>query len=411
MYVFRWVLPFAMAAMGSAAMAEPLTFAQSLDRAHNGSPDLQAQGLKVDAAQSAARSATALPDPKLTLGIENFPISGPPAGRLGADEMTMLRLGVSQDVPNGAKRRARLERAEADIRAAQAGDVLAVRRVQVATALAWIDLYYARRRLAAIDRILTTLQPLWGTEDAGVASGALRPGQAVEPAQMRAVLEDRRSELRAQIGKARAELARWAGDPEAETAGDPPAFVVDPAALRAGLDRHPSLVAMSAAESQARADVRVARAEKRPDWSFDVSYGRRDPRFGDMVSASASVSLPLFGRTRQDPVIAARLADSNRVRFEREAARRDLLASLDSDLADHTLHHEQFMRARDTLVPLAKRRSDLETASYAADRANLADVVSAFAALAQAELDELDREAMAERDAARIVLTYGTDDQ
>ncbi len=411
MYAFRWALPVALAAMATAATAEPLTFGLSLDRARSGSPDLQAQRLKVDAAQSAARSAAALPDPKLMLGVENFPVSGPPAGRLGADEMTMLRLGVSQEVPNGAKRRARLERADADIRAAQAGDVLAVRRVRVATALAWIDLYYAKRRLAAIDDIAAKLRPLWGANSAAVASGSLRPGQTVEAAQVEAALDDRRSDLRAQIGKARADLTRWTGDPDADVSGDPPSFDVDPVALRAGLDRHPSLTASVAAEDQARAEVSVARADKRPDWSFDVSYGRRDPRFGDMVSASASVSLPLFGRTLQDPIIAARLADANRVRLEREATRRELLASLDGDLADHTMHHEQLMRAHETLVPLAQRRADLETASYAANRANLSDVVSAFAALAQAELDALDREAMAERDAARIVLTYGTDNQ
>jgi outer membrane protein TolC len=157
--------------------------------------------------------------------------------------------------------------------------------------------------------------------------------------------------------------------------------------------------------------VREAKAEKRPDWSFGVSYGRRDPMFGDMVSATASVSLPLFGATRQDPVIEARLADANRVRFDREDARRALLAALEADLADHAMHHDQLMHSRDILVPLAKQRSDLETASYGADRASLSDVLSAFTGLAQAELEESDREATAERDAARIVLTYGSGDQ
>ena len=411
MHFLRWAFPLALSLTSGVAAAEPLTFAQALARANDTAPSLRAGSLKIDAARDAGRAAPALPDPKLTFGIENFPVSGPVAGRLGGDEMTMFQVGVSQDVPNRAKRRARSERAEADIRSAAASDRIAIRNVRIATALAWLDLYYAERRLESLDGILKTLQPMWDGADAGVASGSSRPAQALAPAQAKAALEDERSELRAAVGRARAELARWTDDPAVEVSGAPEAFVVDPVVLRAGLDEHPTLLAYDAAQDQARADVNAAKAEKRPDWSFGVAYGRRDPMFGDMVSANATVSLPLFGQTRQDPVIEARLADSNRVRLEREDALRALRAALESDLADHAMHHEQLMRSRDTLVPLAKNRSDLETASYGANRASLADVLDAFNGLAQAEIQEWDREAMAERDAARIVLTYGSDDQ
>ena len=160
---------------------------------------------------------------------------------------------------------------------------------------------------------------------------------------------------------------------------------------------------------QADADVALAKAGKRPDWSWDVTYQRRDPMYGDMISVGAAISLPLFGRTRQDPVIAARASSATRVRYEREAARRGLAASLEADLADHTMHHDRMMRARQTLEPLAARRADLETASYAAGAAGLSDVLGAFLALAETKIDLLDREADVQRDAVRIVLTYGSD--
>src|SRR3546814_4141596 len=68
--------------------------------------------------------------------------------------MTMARVGISQDVPNAAKRHAQQARAQADIAAAEANGFVEVRRVKVVTALAWIDLYYAERRLAAIDAVI-----------------------------------------------------------------------------------------------------------------------------------------------------------------------------------------------------------------------------------------------------------------
>ncbi|WP_269148376.1 TolC family protein [Rhizorhabdus dicambivorans] len=91
--------------------------------------------------------------------MDNFPVSGPPAGSFVEDSMTMARVGISQDVPNAAKRHARTSRARTDVEAAEATLLSERRRVEVATALAWIDLAYAERRLAALDGILSKLAP------------------------------------------------------------------------------------------------------------------------------------------------------------------------------------------------------------------------------------------------------------
>jgi cobalt-zinc-cadmium efflux system outer membrane protein len=119
----------------------------------------------------------------------------------------------------------------------------------------------------------------------------------------------------------------------------------------------------------------------------------------------------VFGATRQDPVIAARIQSASRVRIEREAAQRALVANLSADLADHAMHHERLMRANTTLVPLAQKRADLETASYAAGNASLAEALDAELAVVEARIDTLDREADVIRDGARIALTYGSEPQ
>ncbi len=65
--------------------------------------------------------------------------------------------------------------------------------------------------------------------------------------------------------------------------------------------------------------------------------------------------------------------------------------------------------APDRLVPLAKQRAELETAAYGAGTTGLSDVLDAFADLANAQLTALDREAAVAVDAARLTLTYGSD--
>ena len=407
----RIAITLAAALLAGAAHAAPLTYGQAVDTAAANAPALRAAALQVEAAKASAKAAGALPDPKLALGLDNFPVSGPPAGRFGADEMTMGRVGYSQDMPSAAKRQARIGRAQADIVAAGADGAVEARQVRVAAALAWIELLYAQRKLAALDGVLAQLDPLWTAAPSGVASGRSRPAQALEAAQMRAALEDRRSEAVSELGRARAALTRWTGDAQPEAIGQAPDLDLDPATLRAAIDHNPTLLARDAAARQAQADVALAKADKRPDWSWEVAYQRRDPMFGDMVSAGVSVSLPLWGRSRQDPMIAARAASAGRADAQREDARRALTAQLESDLADHVMHHEQWLRARDTLLPLARQRADLETAGYGAGTAALPDVQAAFAGLSDAQLTTLDREAAVAVDAARLSLTYGNEDQ
>src|SRR3569623_3837795 len=153
------------------------------------------------AAREAAIAAGRLPDPKVRLGSDNFPISGPPAGRFGPDSMTLATGGVLQDVPNGGKRRAERDRAAADIGAAQSSQLVEGRNVRLAAALAWVDLYYAERKLAALDAVEAALQPLQAAAPSQVATGATRPGQSVEPEQLLAALGDRRADLVADVAK------------------------------------------------------------------------------------------------------------------------------------------------------------------------------------------------------------------
>lgn len=394
-------------ALPSLAWAEPMTFDTALERATTTEPSVRANQAGVEAARVASVAAGQLPDPTMSVGVDNFPISGPPAFTFNRESMTMVRVGVEQAFPNPAKRRAQRGRAQADIGTAEADLAVNAQNIRLETALAWIDLYYAKRRLTQLKLLDDSLNDLQATVSARLTSGSSRPSQALEPEQLRAAVSDRRSDLTAEVAKARAKLARLTGDAGADVSGDPPALEVDGAQLRNGLALLPRLRALDAEARVADADTDLARADKRPDWRVGTSYGRRDPVYGDMVSLTVSVDLPFFAKRRQDPLIAARESEASRVRLMRDAGERELLAALDGDLADHAMHHQRLLNARQTLVPLAKRRGELDMASYAAGRLDLGSALLSTLALAEAEVDALAREADVARDAVRINFTYG----
>ena len=397
--------------IASAAQAAPLTYDQALREAVANAPGAAATRAGIAAAAADARAAGSLPDPRLAVGLDNFPVSGPPAFTLNGDDMTMGRIGVQQDVPNLAKRHAAQAQAGAAIATAEATQAARLRQIRLGAGLAWIDLAYAEQRLSAMDRLLKTLHDLPAVARTAAGSGAARPAQTLAVDQAIAGLEDRRDELVAGVARARAMLARWTGVAAPTVTGSVPAPDLSPAQLRAALEQNPELRSADAGVRRAQADVDAARAEKRPDWGFEVAYQRRDPRYGDMVSLGATMSLPLFTRTRQNPRIDARQAAATQAEAEREDTRRALAADLEAGLADHTMHHEQWQRARNVLLRLARERAELETASYSAGRAGLLDVIETKTALADAELTALDREAEVARDGVRLTITYGNDER
>jgi cobalt-zinc-cadmium efflux system outer membrane protein len=386
--------------------AEPLTFDAALERAKSAAPSLKGRAAGVQAAQSAAIAADRLPDPTLDLGIRDFPVTGPDAGSFNRDNFTMTTIGVSQQFINPAKRHARAARAGADIGIAEAEVEVEARNVMLETALAWIDLYYGERRLAQLKLLDESLGSLQATVTARLASGSARPSQAFEPEQLQAQVSDRRSALMAEIAKARARLARFTGDPDVSVAGNPPEFAINRAQLLANVGSLPSLRALDAQTAAMDAETRLARADKQPDWKVTASYGRREPRFGDLVSVGVSIDLPLFGGKRQNPKIEARASEAERARLERMAGEREVLAALESDLAEHTMHQARLENARENLVPLARRRAKLDFDSYGAGTVDLGTALLATLSVAEAEVDLLDREAEVARDAVRINMIY-----
>src|SRR3546814_17617307 len=83
-------------------------------------PMLDARRAQVEAARQESRRAGALPDPMLTVGIDNLPVTGPDAFDPAADFMTMKRIGIRQEIPAGANSDARRDLAPRAVDESQA---------------------------------------------------------------------------------------------------------------------------------------------------------------------------------------------------------------------------------------------------------------------------------------------------
>ncbi len=338
---------------------------------------LQSRGAAVEGADLAAASATQLPDPKLSLGLDNLPITSADRYSLTRDFMTQRQIGWSQDMPNAAKRLARAEGAAA--RTAREQALLQAERVAVAreASLAWLARFYAERRLLALAALDAQNDLLRSTVNARIAAGKAAPADAVMAQQEALALADRRGELARDVAKARAALRRWVGDDaDRALAGEPPTHT-DHDDTNPRFDAHPDIAAYGAMADMARAEANEIEASKQGDWSWAVTYAKRGPAYSDMVSVQLSFELPLWSRQRQDPQIAARRKEVERIDAEREDNRRRIVGEVEALRADATELETKIARLQTRALPLAEERAALTLASYQAGRAELASVLAA----------------------------------
>ncbi|MBS0200444.1 MAG: TolC family protein [Proteobacteria bacterium] len=361
---------------GSAWSASPriVSFTEAQRLAVERAPTLKARRSQTDAAQQDAVRADALPDPKLTFGLANVPITGRNALDLRADDMTMKQVGVMQDFPARAKREARRAMAERKIEQTQALTQAERLGVRQATAQAWIALWAAQHEVDALhmQREQSALAIHIAKARLSGGTGTAVDAMAVQAAALD--LDNRIDAAGSALEAARSSLARWLDIAPADLSitGAPPDLTtlpVNEATLLASVDRQGPLLPWRSRESLAQASVDAAIAEKRPDWSVSAAYGQRSrtpdgmPR-SDMVMVEFSVGLPLFARNRQDRDIAARRSELDAVNAEHEDARRAQVELVQRALADWNGMKRQVARKETELLPLAHDRSQTALAAY-----------------------------------------------
>jgi len=370
---------FALAALClPASSIAGLSFDAATRLAREQAPSLVAQQSALAAAQAAQPAAGTLPDPRLIAGVDNLPISGADRYSVTRDPMTMQRIGLMQEVPNRAKRDARSAGAQARVERERAMLAVAQLAVQREAALAWLGVYFTERRSALLTELEHENRLLQDTLDARIAAGKAMPAERTMALQEALTLADRRDDAQRDQAKARAALRRWVGARADEALdGEPPALIVPPEELRAGVARHAEMAPFTAMQALAQAEAGEADAEARGDWGWELVYNHRAPQYGDMVSFQFVFDLPWQKGQRQQPQIAAKQREVQRIEAERDETMRRHREELEVQLAELLALDAQRARLERSGLPLAAERVALALASYQAGRADLGAVLAA----------------------------------
>jgi len=372
-----------------AAPARSLILTDALQRALAANPRLTAADRDLGMALGRQVQAGAIPNPELSFELDNSFGSGAYRGMRSAETTVQL----SQLIELGGKRGARIAAGAAGYDAAH-WERSAVRLEIVSeTAVAFVNLLGAQRRVQIFDVQIERLQQLTPLLQKRIDAGASSPADIAraevaadlaraDRARAKVAVATARRELAALMGKTAPDFPSVSGD--LLRVGRPPAFQT----VLGAVEANPQLMRWTAVRAQRNAELLSARLKTVPDVRVGVGWRNFQDSGDSAVRLNVAIPLPVWDQN-QGGILEAR----------------ESLAKTDAERAiNRTALIRMLGRAHDTIggaleeisilqrSAIPKSRQALETieSGYAQGRFTLLDLLDVQSAAAQAALRELD---------------------
>ncbi|WP_242344328.1 TolC family protein [Anaeromyxobacter terrae] len=370
------------ASAGLALPSDPV-LAALIEQSLAARPELRQANAAVRAERERIPQAGALPDPVLTLGIQNDGFKEIMVGKM---ETSFYQVMVSQGLPWPGKRGLRTDVAR--LAADEAGASLNRARLTTEADVrrAYLDLLLTRDRLD----LLARLERIWITS-AGFARSRYESGDGVQSDVLRAQLEQnrlrqRRWGLEAQERTTLQTLNRLRGKPVDEPISTStsvrdltlPELPAADAALADALARSPELAQARLGAARAEKSVALARRERFPDLSVNAGVmprGQLEP----MWQAGISVGLPVWSYRKQNRAVAESEARAEAGVSAAQAIEQVLRLRVAERRAAYTAVADTARLFREGLLVQSQATADSTLAQYRVGKVTFASVLEANA--------------------------------
>ena len=368
---------------GFAALPTDPVLAELIEQSLAARPELRGAEATARAERERIPQAGALPDPELSLGIQN---DGFDRINVGKMETSYYQVMLSQGIPWPGKRGLRTDVARLSADAAGAALGRARLTAEADVRRAYLDLLLTRDRLALLRR----LDEIWRTS-AGIARARYEAGEGAQSDVLRAQLElnrlrQRRFALEAQERTGVQTLNRLRGrpvdEPLATTASvstlEVPKLPPDEAALADALARSPELAQARLEAARASSAAALAARERYPDLGVSVGLMPRGP-FDPMWQAGISVGLPVWSYRKQGRAVAESRARAEAGARGAEAIEQILRLRVAERRSAYAALLESIRLFREGLLVQSRATAESTLAQYRVGKVTFASVLEANA--------------------------------
>ncbi|MDQ3471836.1 MAG: TolC family protein [Pseudomonadota bacterium] len=385
-----------------------LTLEETLARARGDQPAIAAFAREAIASEEEAVAARSLPDLQVSVGIQNFPITGDDAFSPTDAFMTMYTIGVMREQVRRSRREAEAAQLRAEAAVSRAQGSAQVLDIEREVMIAWIKAVEAAAKQRLLIQIISDLRVGRSVMEAAIATGGSNAALALAAQAEIALSQAQLAAARGAEGRARGELARWIGAaaqrplPNAVPVLTPPTEI----GLTATDRGHPRIAASAAQELAAQGQVEVAQSERRSNLSWSVMLGLR-PEFGHMLSAQVSVPLQINRRGLQNRRIAAAQSRSEAARLRTQDVGRELGASYATALAEYQNAAAAVAQLQDNAIPALEASFKAAEARYAGGQGTLELPLDIVRRYVEANLELVEQQSARAQAAAELIYLVG----
>ncbi|MGL4264296.1 MAG: divalent metal ion exporter subunit IhpA [Afipia sp.] len=282
-----------------------ISLPEALQRALAANPRLTAAERDIGIAGGLRIQAGVLPNPEASFELDNALGSGPYKGVRSAE----TNLQLSQLVELGGKREARVAVGEAGIGTAVWQRRATRLEVLSETAIAFITIISAQRRIEIFNEQIASFDPLIPLLQKRVQEGASSPAETLRAQVAADLFRVERERAKTQLATARRDLAILMGDRiprfgeavgRLASVGQPPPFQ----AVVQAIEANPQLMRWTAVTAQRNAELILARLKSIPDVHLSAGWRHFQDTNDNAVRLGVSIPLPVFDQNTGN-IIAA----------------------------------------------------------------------------------------------------------
>jgi cobalt-zinc-cadmium efflux system outer membrane protein len=374
-----FILTLAIFLVAASAFAQDLKLNDLIDEALKNNPDILASQAKIEAARHRIPQSKSLPDPMFMFGYQNESLDRYTYGEMqGAQWM----FSASQQFLFPGKRSLKGDMAERDAESLEAMHELLKLRTAARVKELYFDLFLVYKN---IDLLKSKRDLFIRIED--LALGRYATGKAMQQEVLMAQTEkymllEKEEMFGQKILSLEAMIRATLGRDSRVPLGRPIDPVFRPLVLTIDdalqmTDRHsPEIKARSKMLEAANTRLLMAQKDYYPDFNINASYFNRKGDFKDMWSATSTINIPLYYKTKQEPAVLEAKAFLAQAKQELEAVKLMISAAIQDNFSMLRSSEKLMDLYRNGLIP--KNTQDVESAftGYATGRTDAIVVIS-----------------------------------
>lgn len=326
-------------------------------------PDIKASLARIEAGRHRIPQAGNLPDPQVTFGYQN---EGFDRYSYGQEQGSQWMFSASQQFLFPGKRGLKEDMAKLDVQGMEAMHEVLKLKTAARVKELYFDLFLAHKNIELLQDKRIIFARIEDMTLARYASGKALQQEVLMAQTEKYMLLEKEEMLRQKIQSLEAMLNAAIGKDISEGSAEPaePVYQSFPItrdeAVKRAIDNSPEIKYRSKMIETAETRHEMAKKEYYPDFSINAGYYNRSGDFKDMWSATATVNIPLYFTSKQQPAVQEAKAGINQSQHELKATKLMITAAVKDNYSMVQSTEKLMDIYKNGLIP--KNRQDVEQA-------------------------------------------------